>query len=233
MGTGIPLLNEYKQEFFWKRFPQTVLGGPKLRLGYDAPVYVYLNQAVLFILPFLIGGIFTLFVELNVLQDYIAVIVYGVTMFLFVLLAQLITTVVQEKMDPDIPYPTKKKNLLAEEDEVDFFSCCGVETFEFVIPKKKFKINIFLHALVSGPMCGLGMWYLLPVTLNSLYYNNLGVTIVLFCFGWFTLLVAQYPLTVGAPPEPAAYRTLDRWEFMPVMRPFYVYLCITFDLLYR
>jgi hypothetical protein len=33
MGTGIPLLNEYKREFLSKRFPQTLLGGPKLRLG--------------------------------------------------------------------------------------------------------------------------------------------------------------------------------------------------------
>jgi hypothetical protein len=26
MGTGIPLLNEYKREFLSKRFPQTLLG---------------------------------------------------------------------------------------------------------------------------------------------------------------------------------------------------------------
>ena len=44
MGGGVPLLNEYKQEFVWKRLPQTIFGGPKLKLGYDAPAYVYLTQ---------------------------------------------------------------------------------------------------------------------------------------------------------------------------------------------
>lgn len=46
MGVGVPLLNEYKQEFVWKRLPQTVFGGPKLKLGYTAPVYVYLSQVL-------------------------------------------------------------------------------------------------------------------------------------------------------------------------------------------
>lgn len=44
MGAGVPLLNEYKQEFVWKRLPQTIFGGPKLKIGYDAPAYVYITQ---------------------------------------------------------------------------------------------------------------------------------------------------------------------------------------------
>ena len=69
----------------------------------------------------------------------------------------------------------KKKNLLSEDDEVDFISCCDSETFKFVVPPKKYKINIFLHALVSGAMCGLCLLYLLPTTLHNLYYNNTGM----------------------------------------------------------
>ena len=70
----------------------------------------------------------------------------------------------------------KKKNLLAEDDEVDFISCCDSETLKFVVPPKKYKINIIIHAIVSGAMCGLCMLYLLPTTLNNLYYNNTGIS---------------------------------------------------------
>ncbi|XP_060062887.1 pecanex-like protein 4 [Ylistrum balloti] len=233
MGTGIPLLNEYKRDFFYKRLPQTILGGPKLKLGYEAPVYVYLNQVLLFIIPFLIGGVFTLLVELGTVTDYIAVIVYGCLIFTFVLITQIISTAVQLQNSSDLTLPIKKKNLLAEDDEVDFFSCCGVETFEFVAPKKKFMVNIVLHSVVGGSMCGLALWYLLPTTLGDLYSYNTGVTVILYTFGWITLCVAQYPLTITAPPEPATFRTLDSWELSPLMRPFYVFLCITFHLLYR
>lgn len=232
MGTGIPLLNDYKQEFFAKRFPQTILGGPKLRLGYDAPVYVYINQLILFIIPFILGGLVTLLVELDTISDVVGVILYGSLVLAFVLAANIISSIVQEKCTSDLTYPTKK-NLFAEEDEIDFVSCCGVETYEFVIPRKKFIANLIIHAVLSGCMCGLSLWYLLPTTLNALYSNSTGATVVIFIFGWFTVLVAQYPLTVAAPPEPATYRTMDRWELSPLTRPFYVLVFCMFDLLYR
>lgn len=95
MGTGVPLLNEYKLEFFAKRLPQTILGGLKLRIGYDAPFYVYINQVVLFVVPFILGGIFTLLVELDTIKDYIAVYTFGALMTAFVLLVQLISHIVQ------------------------------------------------------------------------------------------------------------------------------------------
>ena len=44
MGSGVPLLNEYKKAFLLRRIPQTILGGLRLRLGFEAPVYVYLLQ---------------------------------------------------------------------------------------------------------------------------------------------------------------------------------------------
>lgn len=64
MGPDVPLLNEYKQEF-WKRFPQMVLGGPCLKLGYCTPPYIYVNQAVLFLTPWLLGSIVMLLCQLQ------------------------------------------------------------------------------------------------------------------------------------------------------------------------
>ena len=88
----------------------------------------------------------------------------------------MFTFILQSSQSHDYPI-MKKKNLLADEDEVDFISCCDADTFKFVATPKKYKINILVHALVSGPMCGLGLWYLLPTTLNNLFYNNTGTRI--------------------------------------------------------
>ncbi|KAL3873202.1 hypothetical protein ACJMK2_036347 [Sinanodonta woodiana] len=233
MGNGVPLLNEYKQEFFAKRFPQTILGGLKMKIGYDAPAYVYINQLILYFIPFIVGGIFTLLVEFKALEDYIAVYVYGALMAVFVLITQIISSIVQDKQGMEMPLIRKKKNLLAEEDEVDFISCCDSETLKFVVPPKKYKMNIVFHALIAGPFFGLVLWYLLPSTLNKLYYYNVGATVVLFIFGWITVIIGHYPLTVAAPPETATYRTTDFLELSALMRSFYIYLFIAIDLLHR
>ncbi|XP_013381869.1 pecanex-like protein 4 [Lingula anatina] len=232
-GSSAPLLNDYKKDFFWKRLPQTVLGGPKLKLGFGAPAYVYLNQVLLFLLPWILGGIFTVLVEVVSLTDYVAVCIYGGIMVLMVLLTQAISLVVQKKEDVSVAPLQQTINVLAEEDEVDFTSCCGVETFKFIVPVKKIKVNILFHALLSGALCGLGMWYLLPQTLNGLYNSSAGATVILFILGWLTVCIAQYSLTVGAPPEPAAFRTLDTWEIAPLTRPFYALVFMGFDLTAR
>ncbi|CAH1791455.1 unnamed protein product [Owenia fusiformis] len=231
MSDGSPLLNDYKSEFVWKRIPQTLFGGLKLRLGYDAPAYVYLNQIVLWLLPWLFGGVFTLLVELNVIHYTIGMYVYGALMTIYVIVVNIITLVVQTKSSAISPL-SNTNNLLADDDEIDFTSCCGVQTFEFVVPGKKYKINIVLHGLLSGPLCALGFWYLLPQTLSGLYGSVAG-TVILYILGWITLLIAQYSLTVGAPPETAVFRTLDNYELTPLMRPFYVYLFLAIDLLAR
>ena len=240
MGNGVPLLNDYKQEFFWKRFPQTVLGGAKLRIGYDAPVYVYFNQILLWVVPWFLGGIFTIILELSYPDDEIKdklvlyCSVYGSCMFVFVLIIQTISAVVKAQTQQEETRKlkdVKKKNIFCEEDEVDFDSCCGAETLEFVIPAKAFKVNIILHALISGIMCGLTLWYLMPNSLNQLYGYNYGATVVLHLLGWVTLCIAQYSLTASAPPEPAIFRTMDVYEVTTLTRPFYVFLCITFHIL--
>ena len=231
MGSKVPLLNEYKQVFFWKRFMQTILGGPKLRLGYDAPAYVYINQAVLFIVPFILGGLITLLVELDVMKSHIGVYVYGACMVIYVLSAQCVSLMIQRRETSTVAR-LNIQNVLADEDEVEFDSCFDGETLKFVLPVKKWKVNIAVHALVSGLMSGLGLWFLLPSTLNTLY-GNVGATVVLFIFGWLTVCIAQYPLTVASPPEPATYRTTDTYEVMPLMRAFYLLVLLAFDLTWR
>ncbi|XP_012939720.1 pecanex-like protein 4 [Aplysia californica] len=232
MGMGVPLLNEYKRRFLLKRIPQTILGGLKLRVGYDAPAYVYFHQIVLWLVPFLLGCVFTLVLELAYtdaqVYDFLLLYccLYGACIVIFVVVVQTISTVVQMKeKENQLSGVIQKKNILSDEDEVDFETCCGAETLGFVIPPKKFKVNIAVHALLSGLICGMGFWYLLPYSVNELYGHSYGVTAAIFILGWLTVCVAQYSLTCGAPPEPAIYRTMDTYELLPLTRPLYAFIC--------
>ena len=59
-----PLLNEYKRKFVLKRLLQTICGGCLLKFDYKVPFYVYLSQILLYILPFIFGGIGILIADL-------------------------------------------------------------------------------------------------------------------------------------------------------------------------
>ena len=60
-----------------------------------------------------------------------------------------------------------------------------------------------------------------------------GGVVVIFILGWLTVCIGQYPLTTAAPPETATYRTTDILELYALMRAFYIFIFILFDLLYR
>ncbi|EDO43069.1 predicted protein, partial [Nematostella vectensis] len=217
---GAPLMNDYKLEFFNKRWPQTLLGGLKPRLGYDAPVYVYLNQLLLFLFPFILGGIFTILSEFAILDSLACCYVYGSLVTILVLSLHASSWFMKRK------YSSVTRvidNHLAQDDEIDFVSCCGTETLEFLFPPKRLVFNIVIHGLLSGPICALLFLYLLPANLMRLFASE-GATAVLYIFGWITVCVGQYSLSSSPPPEPAVFHALDSAEIKPLMRPFYV-LC--------
>ena len=232
MGSGTPLLNHYKQQFFWKRFAQTVLGGVRLRLGFRAPAYVYLSQLIVFLLPLLIGGVFTALAKTAGLENVVVSCGAGSVMVVVVLVIQITARVTNRKTSSSVsPTPHfTAKNILSEEDEVDFDSCCSSETIAFIIPPKKYIVNLIFHAVLSGPLVGMATLYLLPSTLETMF-GNVGVTVVLFALGWFTVCVAQYSLSVAPPTETAVYRATDSYELNSLTRPFYVLVCLTIHIL--
>lgn len=154
-------------------------------------------------------------------------------MILFVLTVQLIALVAHRKSKRTVTPLNTAKNMIAEEDEVDFDTCCGREAIQFVIPRKKYMVNTVIHALLSGPVCGMAFLYLLPSTINTLYTDSLAAKILLYVFGWMAVSVAQYSLTVAPPPETFVFRTSDRHEITPLSRPFYILLLTSVDLLSR
>ncbi|NWV59042.1 PCX4 protein, partial [Malurus elegans] len=230
MGPDVPLLNDYKQEFFLKRFPQTVLGGPRLKLGYCAPPYIYVNQIILFLTPWVWGGVGTLLYQLGVMKDYCTAALSGGLMFVTALALQMTNlyakqkTVTVERM--------QIQNTLTDEDEFEFSSCVGSETVKFIIPGKKYIINTVFHSLLAGVLCGLGTWYLLPNRI-TLLYSNIGGTVVIFVFGWVTLCIGEYSLIINTATETATFQALDTYEITALMRPFYIFVFIAVDLAHR
>ncbi|XP_041315342.1 pecanex-like protein 4 isoform X2 [Pyrgilauda ruficollis] len=230
MGPDVPLLNDYKQEFFLKRFPQTVLGGPRFKLGYCAPPYVYVNQIILFLTPWLWGGVGTLLYQLGVMKDFCTAALSGGLMFVTALALQMTNlyakqkTVTVERM--------QIQNTLTDEDEFEFSSCVGSETVKFIIPGKKYIINTVFHSLLAGVLCGLGTWYLLPNRI-TLLYSNIGGTVVIFVFGWVTICIGEYSLIINTATETATFQALDTYEITALMRPFYIFVFIAVDLAQR
>lgn len=230
MGPDVPLLNDYKQEFFWKRFPQTVLGGPRFKLGYCAPTYAYVNQIILFLIPWVFGGVGTVLYQLNTLEDYWAAILAAGLMLLAAFIIQGLSLWVRRKSVAVETFTSE--NTLADEDEFDFSSCAGSETIKFIIPGKKYLINTVFHSILAGALCGLGTWYLLPNRLMILYVNT-GATAVLFVFGWVTVCIGEYSLIINTAVETATFQPQDTYEVNALTRPLYIFAFIAVDLTYR
>ncbi|XP_049753785.1 pecanex-like protein 4 isoform X1 [Elephas maximus indicus] len=230
MSPDVPLLNDYKQDFFLKRFPQTVLGGPRLKLGFCAPPYIYVNQIILFLMPWVLGGIGTLLYQLGILEDYHTAALSGGLMLFAAFVIQCTSVYARNKSVTVERMLTT--DVLAEEDEHEFTSCAGAETIKFLIPGKKYIANTVFHSVLAGVMCGLGTWYLLPNRI-TLLYGSVGGTALLFVFGWMTLCIGEYSLIVNTATETATFQTQDTYEITPLMRPLYIFFFVSVDLAHR
>ncbi|XP_005801191.2 pecanex-like protein 4 isoform X2 [Xiphophorus maculatus] len=228
MGPDVPLLNEYKQEFFWKRFPQTVLGGPRFKLGYCAPPYVYVNQAVLFLTPWLFGGVGTLLCQLQLLQELYAAVLSGMLMFAAAAGVQALALHAARRSGTVVERLGAPNNLVDEE-EVEFTQCISPETVRFIAPGKRFGLNVVLHTVLAGVLCGFGTWYVFLGRLTALY-GSTGASLVVFVLSWVTLCIAEYSLIVNTAAETATFQAQDTYEITPLTRPLYVFIFIAVDL---
>ncbi|KAM3918887.1 pecanex-like protein 4 [Leptodactylus fuscus] len=230
MGPDVPLLNDYKQEFFWKRFPQTVLGGPRFKLGYSAPPYIYINQVILFLTPWVLGGVGTVLYEVHILEDYYAATLSAGLMLIVSFVIQLLNQYARRKTSTI--ERLQNQNTLTDEDDFDFSSCLGSETVKFIIPGKKFIANLIFHSILAGGLCGLGTWYLMPHRIDLLY-GNTGGTVMIFMFGWLTICIGEYSLIVNSATETATFYAQDTYEITPLLRPVYIFAFIAVDIAHR
>uniref|UniRef100_A0AAY4A9V4 Pecanex-like protein n=1 Tax=Denticeps clupeoides TaxID=299321 RepID=A0AAY4A9V4_9TELE len=230
MGPDVPLLNEYKQEFFWKRFPQTLLGGPRFRLGYCAPPYVYLQQLLLLLTPWLLGGVATLLFQLGVLGEAPAAALSGALMVGVAAALQGLAQSAAQRSER--VRPLANQNILADEEEVEFTHCVAPETVHFIVPGKRFMGNAVLHTLLAGALCGLATWYLLPARLGALF-GGVGTTAPLFALSWVTVCIGEYALVVNSPTETATFQPQDAYEISALTRPLFILIFISVDLAQR
>ena len=214
-GAKAPFLNDYKLQFFRKRFPQTLTGGLRFNIG--APCYVYFYQTIVFLWPAILGAIFTTLTEFHVLEDYLSCYIFGGILALTATCVYLLRLYFSRD-----PYTkgsqTSRHNVLADDDQIEFSSCCDKDTFLFIFPAKMYQL---LHGAVLAVLCGMTFLYLLPSRLQDVGYST-GATIVLLIFNWLTLCIASHSLTVQPPPETAIFRSLDAIGLNAFMRPFYV-----------
>lgn len=230
LTSSASVLNDYKQQFFWKRFAQTVSGGLRLRLGYRAPFYVYALQLVLFLLPAVVGGFFVCLVELADVSSTVGTSACGLVLGLTVLTLHLAVWWRRKKSSPVEKF---NSSVLDEDDQIEFASCCGTETMEFIIIPKKCRINIFIHSVVCGGVGAGALMYLLPSRLSDMFAT--GAVVTIFLFGWTTVCIVHNSLAFSVPPEPATFAAQDTFEFAALTRPFYVavFFCIDFAARYE
>ncbi|XP_028396003.1 pecanex-like protein 4 [Dendronephthya gigantea] len=215
-GAKAPFLNDYKLQFLQKRFPRTLTGGLRLKIG--APLYVYLYQILVFLWPALLGGIFTVLTEFDVLQDYVCCYLFGGILGLIATCIYLLRMYLSKNLYAK-GSQSSRHNVLADDDQVDFSSCCGVDTFLYIFPAKA--AFALLHGIVLAVLCSMVFLCLLPSRLQNLGYDT-ATTVVLLIFNWLTLCIASHSLIIEPPPETAIFRSLDTVGLNAFMRPFYV-----------
>uniref|UniRef100_H2TMT4 Pecanex-like protein n=1 Tax=Takifugu rubripes TaxID=31033 RepID=H2TMT4_TAKRU len=122
-------------------------------------------------------------------------------------------------------------NILLDEEEIEFTHCFSPETVRFIAPGKRFWLNVVLHTVLAGLLCGLGTWYVLLGRLTVLY-GSVGVSVVIYVLSWVTLCIAEYSLIVNTATETATFQAQDTYEITPLTRPLYVFIFIAVDLIH-
>ena len=113
--------------------------------------------------------------------------------------------------------------LLEEENEVHFEGLFSAKTWKFIIPSKKYWVNIVLHSITSGLLMISCSKYLLKSTLQQLIGSYVPPEIVM-TFSVISILQAFHTLIISTPPETAVFRAHDNLELVPISRPFHIIL---------
>ncbi|TRY77474.1 hypothetical protein TCAL_12639 [Tigriopus californicus] len=238
MSTDVPLLNDYKRTFVRNRLLQTFTGGLRLT---GCPWYGVVGQIVLFIIPSVAISVFYIF------RDWqhsgwgraIAYVICGTAIFLYGIILQALAhfiekraeaargNAVSEVVDPlgQTQSSRPKFDFMEDEDRVVLDGCCGLACWKFLIPKKKYRFNIFFHPLLGGLTTGLGLYFLRLGNVQDIFEGT-HRSVLIIIFGWFAIVNALYGLLTNPPPEIATFRALEIYEIGCLSRPFHVLFLI-------
>ena len=94
--TVAPFLNEYKRKFVVKRLVQNICSGLVFKINSDdeLPWFLYILQIVLFLVPFLFGGVGILVTDLSGVSRLNTSIITAVIFFLYLVILKSVSTLV-------------------------------------------------------------------------------------------------------------------------------------------
>eukprot|EP00795_Rhopilema_esculentum_P002949 gene2949-1198_t len=217
-----PILNEYKQEFFLKRLPQTILGGPIIKVDtgrQPLPSYVYLYQFLIFAAPLVISSCLAIVTELGLVASYWICVVFGVIMVIFMLSLHLGLRLKSKTLKPVEEFQFDCED---DDNEIEFQGCTDInQSLKFIIHKKKYISNVFFHAFLYGIICGIIFLYLLPSSSRYVFGRN-EEAVVYYVMGWIVACIGLYSLIARPPAEPCQFKATDQYETSCLTRPFHM-----------
>lgn len=233
MSTDVPLLNDYKRTFVRNRLLQTFTGGLRLT---GCPWYGVVGQIGLFVIPGVVISVFYLYRdwEHSGWGRTTAYVLCGVVAFLYGTILQSLAHIIEKRAEAarenvvaevdnlgQVQPSRPKIDFMEDEDRIALDGFCGLATWKFLIPKKKYRFNVFFHPLVGGLTSGLGLYFLRWGSIQDIFEGTHRVILVI-TFGWFAIVNALYGLLFNPPPEIATFRTLEIYEIGSLSRPFHV-----------
>lgn len=254
-STSSPLLNDYKRNFFFKRFLQTALGGPifLFNSSIKAPPYIYVLQIIFLIFPFIFGGVCILIHDLintDKWNLYISIIA-GCIYFLLIFSLKIFTIIIVNKSsNEDQSRINENTNRLSDEQNFEFSNFFSKSTIEFLIPisneqfirsdsKKKIKIRKIIKSIIQNLFDSFLAGFLM---FNSVYFESiiyfqnffsLAPSIILFILHWFVLTISFYSFCFRNPPELAIYQPYDNLNINRYYRVFYIFFFQLIELIYK
>ncbi len=227
MATDVPLLNDYKRAFVRGRLLQTLLGGVRLT---GCPWYAVILQVATCAPSVTLAVICATTAEEESWREAVA---FGFGVAAYAVLLQVITSLcikcrknssrVTELSRAARPSSgvgaRRRRDLFSEEEVHELDGWCGAATWKLIVPPKRHKINVLVHAAVAGVCAAVCLDLLHYPHVRPLFDDSAGARAVIV-FGWCACANALFGAVLGpAPPETATYRPLDSLELGALSRP--------------
>jgi hypothetical protein len=250
-----PFLNDYKKTFLVRRVVQNLFGGIIFFIDGKIPWFIILIQVILFLNPFLIGGIFILISDTTSFDRINASISASLIFISYLILLKVILAIILNKKylkEIKIKNESNDANnshskILTQDNE--FHSIDTVITFIFpsiqifivetnhIVKLNKLKLfkyifRITIDSLIAGFVMFCSVNFESIVYLQSIKFS-VGGAICIFIFNWIVLCLTLYSLCIQDPAEPAVYQPYDNLKIQHYTRTFYVVCFQIIEMIYK
>ena len=217
-----PLVSEYKLNFIAYRLLQTFFGGIEFRNEQNESSLVLTTcKLLIFIYPFLIGLMFTLFIQFLLLDQLLSSIISGIITSLVTVFIHILV-----KRDNSVhifPPPIERKSSIPTKRLI-----FGL----MPLASQKSKVTILIHSIISFCLVCSAVYHINLLILLKNFNEKWLTSIILYLMCWFTLIISHNSLTSGPPPETATFSTIESNDFISTFnRPIHVIIVFFFQFL--